>query len=126
VNCGCAETLVKSIVESFDRTEGHSIVSVMEVRRRNKVLKFMASGDAKARKLFPAWLQDTEKAEWHNTMDVKRRHGTADFLRDNRVVFNLGGNTYRIVTVIDYERQVVLIRWAGYHKDYERIDAATI
>jgi hypothetical protein len=47
----------------------------MEVRGRNKILKFMASGDAKAGKLFPAWLQDTEEAEWCNTMDVKRRHG---------------------------------------------------
>ncbi|MFH1115467.1 MAG: type II toxin-antitoxin system HigB family toxin [Pseudomonadota bacterium] len=98
----------------------------MEVLRRNKILKFMASGDAKANRLFPAWLEDTEEAEWHNPMDVKRRHGTADFLQNNRVVFNLGGNTYRIVTAIDYERQVVLIRWVGYHKDYDRIYAAVI
>lgn len=68
------------------------IMSIMEVRRRNKILKFMNSGDAKARKLFPAWLQDTEEAEWHNTPDVRARHPSADFLPGNSVIFNLGGN----------------------------------
>jgi len=43
----------------------------MEIRRRKKILDFMASGDAKARKLFPARLEDTEEAQWHNTMEVK-------------------------------------------------------
>lgn len=79
-------------------------MSVMEVRRRDKILKFMSSGDAKAGKLFPAWIEDTEEAIWRDTADVRRRHGTADFLPGNRVVFNLGGNTYRLITVIDYER----------------------
>ncbi len=98
----------------------------MEILRRNKILKFMNSGDAKARKLFPAWLQDTDDAEWHNSSAVRARHPSADFLPGNRVIFNLGGNDYRIVTVINYERQLVLIRWVGYHKDYNRINAAEI
>ena len=98
----------------------------MEVRWRKKILEFMELGDAKARKLFPAWLDDTEKAEWKTSSDIKQRHRTADFLPGNRVVFNLGGNDYRIVTVIDYARQVVLIRWVGYHKDYDKINSATV
>jgi mRNA interferase HigB len=81
----------------------------MEIRRRKKILDFIASGDAKARKLFPAWLEDTEEARWHNTMEVKARHPRADFLPGNRVIFDLGGNNYRIVTEIDYERQVPVI-----------------
>jgi mRNA interferase HigB len=72
----------------------------MEVRRRKKLLEFMAIGDAKARKLLPAWLDDTEKAEWQTPLDIKQRHRTADFLEGNRVIFNLGGNDYRIVAVI--------------------------
>jgi mRNA interferase HigB len=98
----------------------------MEIRRRKKILDFIASGDAKARKLFPAWLEDTEEAQWHNTMEVKARHPRADFLPGNRVIFDLGGNNYRIVTEIDFERQVVVIRWVGYHKDYDKTDARTI
>lgn len=98
----------------------------MEVRRRKKILEFMALGDAKARKLFPSWLDDVEKADWKTPVDIKQWHRTADFLPGNRVIFNLGGNDYRIVTVIDYTRQVVLIRWVGHHKDYDKIDANTI
>ncbi|MGC8908792.1 MAG: type II toxin-antitoxin system HigB family toxin [Desulfomonilaceae bacterium] len=89
-------------------------------------MDFIASGDAKARKLFPAWLEDTEEAQWHNPIEVKARHPRADFLPGNRVIFNLGGNNYRIVTEIDYERQVVIIRWVGYHKDYDKTDARTV
>jgi mRNA interferase HigB len=98
----------------------------MEVRRRKRILDFIEQGDAKARKLFPAWLGDVEKAEWRTPSDVKQRHRTADFLPGNRVIFNLGGNDYRIVTVIDYSRKVVLIHWVGHHKDYDKIDAARI
>ena len=98
----------------------------MEVRHRKNVLEFMALGDAKARRLCPAWLDGVEDGEWKTPADVGRRHRTADFLPGNRVVFNLGGNDYRIITVIDYTRQVVLIRWAGRHKDYDKIDAPTI
>ena len=97
----------------------------MEILRRRKLLDFMASGDAKARKLSPAWLEDTEEAEWRGTMDVRTRHPRADFLPGNRVIFNLGGNDYRLVTEIDSERQVVILRWVGYHKDYNKIDART-
>jgi len=98
----------------------------MEVRARKKIIDFMAAGDAKARKLLPAWLYDTEKATWKTPTDIRARHRTADFLPGNRVVFNLGGNDYRIVAVIDYSRQTVLVRWVGYHKSYDKIDATTV
>lgn len=98
----------------------------MEVRGRKKIIDFMSTGDAKAKKLFPVWLHDIETAEWRKPSDVRARHRTADFLAGDRVIFNLGGNTYRIITAIDYTRNVVLILWVGYHKDYDKIDALTI
>jgi mRNA interferase HigB len=98
----------------------------MEVRGRKKILEFIMPGDAKVGKLFPSWLEDIEKAEWRTPSEIKQRHRTADFLTGNRVIFNLGGNDYRIVTIIDYARRIVLIRWVGHHEDYDRIDAVTI
>ncbi len=74
----------------------------------------------------PRGLHDAEAAEWKSPMDIKRRHATADFLSGNRVVFNIGGNDYRLVAAVDYQRQVVLIRWVGSHGEYDRIDASTI
>jgi mRNA interferase HigB len=87
----------------------------MEVRWRKRILEFIDRGDAKARKLLPAWLDDVERAKWKTPSDIRQRHRTADFLPGIRVIFNVGGNDYRIVTVIDYTR-----------RDYDRIDAATI
>ncbi len=81
----------------------------------------MSSGDAKARKLFPGWLIDTERVSWNSPSDVKNNNRTVDFLSGNRVVFNIDGNNYRIVAEIDYQRQVVLIRWVGYHKKVEPV-----
>lgn len=98
----------------------------MEIRGRKKIMDFLRSGDAKSRKLFPAWLTDTEKASWNSPSDIKTNNRTIDFLPGHRVVFNIGGNDYRIVAKIDYQRQIVLIRWAGYHKDYDRINAKLI
>lgn len=98
----------------------------MEVRGRKKILDFIMSGDAKARKLFPAWLRDAEEADWKTPMDIKRRHAAADFLPGNRVVFNIGGNDYRLVAAIDYQRQVVLVRWVGAHGEYDKMDAGAV
>jgi mRNA interferase HigB len=98
----------------------------MEIRGRKKIMDFLCSGDAKSRKLFPAWLTDTEKASWNSPSDIKKNNRTVDFLPGNRAVFNIGGNDYRIVAKIDYQRRIVLIRWAGYHKDYDRINAKLI
>ncbi|MCX5873122.1 MAG: type II toxin-antitoxin system HigB family toxin [Deltaproteobacteria bacterium] len=98
----------------------------MEVRGRKKVIDFLRSGNAKAKKLFPGWLNETDKASWNSPADIRNSSRTVDFLYGNRVVFNIGGNDYRIVAEIDYRRQVVLIRWVGYHKDYDRIDARLI
>jgi mRNA interferase HigB len=98
----------------------------MEIRGRKKILDYTASGDAKARKLFPAWLKEAEAADWKTPMDIRRTHATADFLPGNRVVFNIGGNDYRLVAAIDYPRRVVLIRWVGPHGQYDKIDAETI
>ena len=98
----------------------------MEVRGRNKIKDFLRSGDAKARKLLPGWLADTERASWNSPSDIRDNNRTVDFLSGNRVVFNIGGNDYRIVAEIDYRRQVALIRWVGYHKDYDRTNARVI
>ena len=51
---------------------------------------------------------------------------SADILPDNRVVFNIGGNGYRLVVKIEYSFQTVFIRFIGTHAEYDRIDATNI
>ena len=73
-----------------------------------------------------AWLAHVERADWHAPADVKRDHADADILPDNRVVFNIKGNRYRVVVKIRYASQVVYVRFVGTHEEYDRIDATRI
>jgi len=58
--------------------------------------------------------------------DIKAEYRTASILRNNRVVFNIKGNTYRLVIAVKYEFQIAYIRLIGTHAEYDRIDAEEI
>ena len=73
-----------------------------------------------------AWYRDVVRADWSSPSDVKRQFGSASVLRDGRVVFNIGGNKYRIVVWINYPYRVVYIRFIGTHAQYDAIDVQTI
>lgn len=72
------------------------------------------------------WFHDVQRATWNSPADIKEIYRNASFLADNRVVFNIKGNRYRIVVVIVYQHGVVYIRFVGTHAEFDRIDAATI
>jgi len=73
-----------------------------------------------------AWHAEAEDAIWRTPADVKGRYGTASILRDRRVVFNICGNKYRLIVKINYDFQIVYVRFVGTHTDYDLIDAETI
>ena len=57
---------------------------------------------------------------------MKRAYANASIIGSERVVFNIKGNSYRLVAAVDYQRQVVFIKWLGSHADYDRIDVRTV
>jgi mRNA interferase HigB len=73
-----------------------------------------------------AWYAEAKVAEWASPADVKARYATASILKDGRVVFNIGGNKYRLVVWINYDFRTIYIRFVGTHKEYDEIDAQTI
>lgn len=73
-----------------------------------------------------AWAKEAEHAHWKTPNDVKARYRSADPIGDNRVVFNIKGNDYRLVVKIHYNMQVVYIRFVGAHAEYNKIDAEKI
>lgn len=79
-----------------------------------------------AQKALEAWYLDTKRAKWETPSDIKRVYRNASFVANNRVVFNIKGNRYRIVVVVVYGNGVVYIRFVGTHSEYDKIDAATI
>ena len=74
-----------------------------------------------------SWHAVVERAEWSSPADVKAMFGASvDFLRDNRLAFDIAGNKYRLVVHTAYRFKRVLIKFVGTHKEYDRIDAETV
>ena len=73
-----------------------------------------------------SWYQETSKAEWTGPKQIKLAYPNASFLADNRVVFNIKGNHYRLIVRINYDYQMVWIRFIGSHTEYDKINAKTI
>ena len=73
-----------------------------------------------------AWYAEAIKAQWSTPQDVKGQYSTASFLGDNRVVFNVGGNKYRLIVKVNYPYGTVYIRFIGTHAEYDKIKAEEI
>lgn len=72
------------------------------------------------------WFHDVERAAWNTPSDIKMVYQNASFVANNRVVFNIKGNHYRLVVLVVYQCGVVYIRFVGTHEEYDRIDVNTI
>ncbi len=69
------------------------------------------------------WHDIVSRADWSNVADVKKEFPTADYLRDNRFVFNIMGNKYRLIAMIYFDIRTVYIRFIGTHSEYDKIIA---
>ena len=67
-----------------------------------------------------AWRDEVERETWQTSQDIKRRYKSADFLADNRVIFNIKGNSYRLVVQVRYRGGIVVIEWVGTHEAYSK------
>jgi len=66
-----------------------------------------------------AWYDDVERLQWKSPADIRTVYASASFLANNRVVFNICGNHYRLVTHIHYNTQIVYLRFVGTHAEYD-------
>jgi len=72
------------------------------------------------------WYDTAMSCNWQDPMDVKNTYANASILKNSRVVFNIKGNSYRLVAKFNFEKQWVFIRFIGSHEEYDKIDANTI
>lgn len=79
-----------------------------------------------ARQPLQAWYADVKHANWRGPADIKAVYQTASFISNNRIVFNIKGNKYRIVVVVEYRFSIIFIRFIGTHQEYDRIHAETV
>jgi mRNA interferase HigB len=73
-----------------------------------------------------SWFHEVRRARWRNSFDVKASYAQASIVAADRIVFNIKGNSYRLVTAVDYPRGIVFIKWLGTHKEYDAIDVRTV
>lgn len=72
------------------------------------------------------WYDIANSAEWKSINDVKDDFNSVDYVGNNRFVFNIKGNDYRMVVIIIFISQKIYIRFLGTHTEYDKIDAKTI
>jgi mRNA interferase HigB len=97
----------------------------MNVISKRTLIKFYEE-HAQAKIPLEVWHSDTRKAEWATPGDIKKVYSSASFLKDNRVVFNIKGNDYRLIVHIDYLRKIVRVKFIGTHAQYDKINAEEI
>ena len=94
------------------------------ISKKTLVLFFEKHPNAKS--ALEAWHAEARKAQWQTPDDIKKEYASASFLKDNRVVFNIKGNDYRLIVHIDYKRHIARVKFVGTHAEYDKINAEEI
>ena len=97
----------------------------MRVFNRSTVTAY-GDAHADARGALLAWFDEVQHASWAGPNDIRQSYPSASIINDERVVFNIKGNKYRIVVSVKFQFFVVYIRFIGTHAEYDKIDAATV
>jgi mRNA interferase HigB len=103
----------------------------VRVYSRSTLVRFVASlaghkDQGAVSAALDAWYHEVNRAEWQTAMGVKASYANASIVGSDRVVFNIKGNSYRLVVSMDYDRQAVFVKWIGTHREYDRIDVRTV
>jgi mRNA interferase HigB len=91
-----------------------------------KILRDFWTKHADCEQQLKSWFQEAEKSNWKNSHDVKNEYPSASVIGDNRFVFNINGNNYRLIVKINFTYKMVWIRFIGTHKEYDKINVSKI
>lgn len=97
----------------------------MRIIARSALRKFWRIHPASEQPL-KVWFRDAAAADWRTPQDIKNVYPSASFIGDNRVVFNIRGNRFRLIVKFNYPYRIAYVRFIGTHAEYDRIDAETI
>ena len=97
----------------------------MRVMTQGRLLRF-GQQHLDALPALRVWLKVVKLARWMTPAEVKATFGSADPVGDRRLVFNIGGNKYRLIAEVDYPNGVLFVCFLGTHAEYDRVDARTV
>jgi mRNA interferase HigB len=92
----------------------------------NKILREFWEIHPDCEQQLKSWFNETNKAVWKNSNDIKSEYPSASILINNRIVFNIKGNKYRLIVKINFEYEMVWVRFIGTHAQYDKINANNI
>ena len=98
----------------------------MRIIARKTLKDFWEAGHAGAEQPLKAWFAEVERADWLAMADIKARYAHASVIDSERVVFNIGGNKYRLVVAVKYPARIVFIRFVGSHAEYDRVNVEEV
>lgn len=91
-----------------------------------KTLREFWEKHADSEQYLKTWYETAKNANWESPNDIKKTYINASVLKDSRIVFNIKGNSYRLIVKFNFIRQWAFIRFIGTHAEYDKIDADTI
>lgn len=98
----------------------------MRVIARKTLQDFWQSGHVEAEQPLRAWFAEVSRAQWRSMAEIKERYPHASVVDAERVVFNVGGNKYRLVAKVWFAGQAVFIKFVGTHRTYDDIDVSKL
>jgi mRNA interferase HigB len=109
----------------------HGNLSMMRIIARSTLQRFVQSRSrhrdhTALKSAVDAWFDEVRRAKWTSMATVKELYRSASVVSADRVVFNIKGNDYRLVTAVDFEKHIVWVKWIGTHAEYDRIDVRTV
>jgi mRNA interferase HigB len=99
----------------------------VRVISKGTLVKFWQSaGCIDAKGPLESWHDEVCRANWESPQDIKNLYRSASIVGSNRVVFNIGGNKYRLVVEVQYRAKIVWVKFIGTHASYDQIDVETV
>ena len=91
-----------------------------------KTLRDFWQKHADSEQYIKTWYETVKNSNWNSPNEIKQTFVNASVLKNSRIVFNINGNSYRLVVKFNYERQWAFVRFIGTHAAYDKINANTI
>ena len=97
----------------------------MVVITRTKLILFYEK-EPIAKEPLLKWYNNVIVSDWNDLNSIKQTYNNVDYIGNDRYVFNIAGNKYRIVAMIHFSKRTLYLRFVGTHKQYDKIDCKTI
>ncbi|MCZ2460419.1 MAG: type II toxin-antitoxin system HigB family toxin [Chitinophagales bacterium] len=104
---------------TFFKTKKFSVIA-------KKILREFWKKHTDCEQQLKAWFQEAAKAEWRNPNEIKTEYPSASIIGNDRIVFNIKGNSYRLIVKINFDYQVVWIRFIRTNSEYDKVNTKTI